>query len=85
MPPAAFAVGDDVEADLRGRGYRPGTIAAAHADRTYCVAYDDDVEDRVPADRVWGDVPDYGCAAYDDRVDAAVRAGAVLFPKRSPW
>ena len=31
----------------------------------------------------WGDVPDYGCAAYDDRVDAAVRAGAVLFPKRS--
>ena len=33
----------------------------------------------------WGDVPDYGCAAYDDRVDAAVRAGAVLFPKRSPW
>ena len=33
----------------------------------------------------WGDKPDYGCAAYDDRVDAAVRAGAVLFPKRSPW
>ena len=33
----------------------------------------------------WGDVPDYGCAAYDDRVDAAVRAAAVLFPKRSPW
>ena len=32
-----------------------------------------------------GDVPDYGCAAYDDRVDAAVRAGAVLFPKRPPW
>ena len=31
----------------------------------------------------WGDAPDYGCAAYDDRVDAAVRAGAVLFPKRS--
>ncbi len=31
----------------------------------------------------WGDKPDYGCAAYDDRVDAAVRAGAVLFPKRS--
>ena len=26
--------------------------------------------------------PDYGCAAYDERVDAAVRAGAVLFPKR---
>ena len=85
VPPAAFAVGDDVEADRRGRGFRPGAVAAAHADRTYCVAYDDDVEDRVPADRVWGDVPDYGCAAYDDRVDAAVRAGAVLFPKRSPW
>ena len=33
----------------------------------------------------WGDAPDYGCAAYDDRVDAAVRAAAVLFPKRSPW
>ena len=31
----------------------------------------------------WGDAPDYGCAAYDDRVDAAVRAGAVLFPKRT--
>ena len=30
----------------------------------------------------WGDAPDYGCSAYDDRVDAAVRAGAVLFPKR---
>ena len=30
----------------------------------------------------WGE-PDYACAAYDDRVDAAVRAGAVLFPKRS--
>ena len=33
----------------------------------------------------WGNAPDYGCTAYDDRVDAAVRAGAVLFPKRSPW
>ena len=32
----------------------------------------------------WGDAPDYGRTAYDDRVDAAVRAGAVLFPKR-PW
>ena len=31
----------------------------------------------------WGDAPDYSGAAYDDRVDAAVRAGAVLFPKRS--
>jgi hypothetical protein len=30
----------------------------------------------------WGDAPDYSGAAYDDRVDAAVRAGAVLFPKR---
>ena len=38
---------------LRGRGFRPGAVAAAHADRTYCVAYDDgDLEDRVPADRV---------------------------------
>ena len=53
VPPAAFAVGDDVEADRRGRGFRPGAVAAAHADRTYCVAYDDgDLEDRVPADRV---------------------------------
>ncbi len=52
VPPAAtpFAVGDDVEADRRGRGFRPGAVAAAHADRTYCVAYDDgDVEDRAPS------------------------------------
>ena len=49
-PLDALAVGDDVEADRRGRGFRPGAVAAAHADRTYCVAYDDgDVEDRAPS------------------------------------
>ena len=99
MPPPGYRIADSPVAPApsqkkkkkkkRRRDDRRASSASAPVKRRRASEAPEDASPRRPrrscTESPWGDVPDYGCAAYDDRVDAAVRAGAVLFPKRSPW
>jgi hypothetical protein len=98
MPPPGYRIADTApvapapapkkKKKKRRRDDRRASSASAPVKRRRASEAPEDASPRRPrrscTESSWGDAPDYSGAAYDVRVDAAVRAGAVLFPKRSP-